>query len=66
MNNKYIDYQLNESDYFIWCLLNQLDINDIKINKLKQNFINQLESKLFNINNKESIKNIELFVRLYY
>ena len=66
MKYKYIDYELNESDYFIWCLLNQLETNDKKINNLKQNLINLLKSKLFDIDNKKSIKDIQLFIRLYY
>ena len=67
MHKKYQDFELNETDYFIWCLLNQLVSNDEKINKSKNQLIKLLESKMFNKNKiKKDIIDTKLLLRFYY
>lgn len=65
MIKKYIDYELNETDYFIWCILNQLNSEDKKINHYKGQFIKLLENKMFNNINSKRIKDIKLIIRIY-
>ena len=67
MAKKNYEFKLEETDYFIWCLLNQLITNDEKINKAKNELIKLLENKMFNKKEiKEDITNTELLLRFYY
>ena len=64
--NKYIDININENEYFIWCLLNQLKTNNKKINIIKTKLIKELEKSIFNKIIDNNISNIKLYIRLYY
>lgn len=63
----YQEFEVNENDYLMWCLLNQLLTNDDEINKMKNNLLELLESKLYpNFNNENDIIDSKLFIRFYF
>ena len=63
----YKEYDIDENDYIMWCLLNQFISNDEKINKIKNNLLKDLESKLYpKFDNDKDIIDTKLVIRFYF